>query len=217
MIRILLAEDHHLVREALKALMENAEDIQIVGEAENGLQAIELALELAPDVMITDINMPFVNGIEVATRLRSEGIPTAVVILSMYCDQTLVRQAIASGACGYVLKHSVTEDLLLAVRAAVLGKTFYCKEVKMKIPAENSLEKSGVDNGLLFEILTSRERQILQMIAEGRTNKEIALVIRISERTVEKHRASLMRKLDIHDLASLVKVAIKHGLTQIEN
>jgi DNA-binding NarL/FixJ family response regulator len=211
MIRVLIAEDHHLVRQGIRALLEKAEDIEVVGEARDGQEAVELVERLSPDVVVMDLAMPRMNGNQATERIHAQHIPTQVVILSMYSDETLVRQALRSGAKGYLLKHSVTEELLLAVRAACRGETFLSSAVSGTLlqTAINQPEASEVDP---FDRLSSREKQVLKLVAEGRTNNAIAQIMNVSVKTVEKHRSSLMSKLTVHDMAGLVRIAMKHGL-----
>ncbi len=209
MIRVLIAEDHHLVRQGIRALLEKADDIEIVGEAKDGQEAVEMAERLTPDVIVMDLAMPRMNGNLATERIRSLRLQTQVVILSMYSDETLVRQALRAGAKGYLLKHSVTEELLLAVRAACRGETYLSSTVSGSILA-NVL--SETEEGEPFDRLSAREKQVLKLVAEGRTNNAIAQIMNVSVKTVEKHRSSLMAKLNVHDMAGLIRVAMKHGL-----
>jgi DNA-binding NarL/FixJ family response regulator len=212
MIRVVLADDHHLVRTGIRALLEKAGDIEVVGEAADGQEAVELVERLQPDVLVIDIAMPRLTGIQALERVRTLGENTRVVILSMHSGGPLVRQALRAGAIGYLLKHSVTEELLLAVRAASRGETYLS-------PPVSSIVKDGYLNPQAdeptadpMEQLTSREREVLHLIAEGHTNNEISELMNISVNTVEKHRTNLMTKLDIHDVAGLTLFAVKHGL-----
>jgi DNA-binding NarL/FixJ family response regulator len=216
MIRVVLADDHHLVRQALRALLEKAGDIEVVGEAADGAEALDLVQRLLPDVLVLDIAMPHLNGLEAVGRLRSLEVKTRALILSMYADDTLVRQALRNGAKGYLLKRAVTEELLLAVRAVSRGDTFLCPEVAG--PVLNGLVDAPLpirDLGPLDQ-LTSREREVLQLVAEGHTNRAIATHLHLSEKTVEKHRGHLMAKLSVHDTAALVRLAIRHGLVALD-
>jgi DNA-binding NarL/FixJ family response regulator len=211
MIRVLIAEDHHLVRQGIRALLEKADDLEVVGEAQDGQEAVELAERLTPDVVVMDLSMPRLNGSQATERIRSQRLPTQVVILSMYSDETLVRQALRAGAKGYLLKHSVAEELLLAVRAACRGEVYLSSSVSGAIVA-NALQSSEVVEEDPFDRLSAREQQVLKLVAEGRTNNSIAQIMSVSVKTVEKHRSSLMTKLNIHDMAGLVRVAMKLGL-----
>lgn len=215
MIRVVVADDHHLVRSGIKALLEKADDIQVVGEAEDGQQAVELVQQLSPDVLVMDVAMPRMNGTEATARIRAIGSPTRIVILSMHSDETLVREALLNGASGYLLKRSVTEELLLAVRAADRGLTYLSPAISQSI-VEDFLTFQEEKDTTGYHQLTPREREVLQLVAEGYTNNGIADALNISVKTVEKHRSSLMTKMDAHDIASLTRIAIKHKLVFIE-
>lgn len=215
MVRVIIADDHHLVRQGIRLLLEKAEDIEVVGEAEDGLEAVELAERLTPDIVVMDISMPRLNGTQATEQICSRLDATQVVMLSMYADETIVRQALRQGAKAYVLKRAVGEELLLAVRAANRGETYLSPPIASFVTKE-FLTLSESDETSAFERLTPRERQVLQLLAEGGTNIAIAGELVVSVKTVEKHRASLMSKLDIHDLAGLVRLAIKHGLVSVD-
>lgn len=211
MIRIVLAEDHHLVRKGIVALLEDADDITIVGEAADGYEALELVEELAPDVVVMDIAMPRLTGIQAAERICTSDHPTCVVILSMYSDETLVRQALRSGVRGYVLKSSLAEELVLSIRVARKGQVYLSPTINRAMVAEY-LNSDKTRARTPFDRLSPRERQVLQLIAEGHTNTAVAQMLEISIKTVEKHRSNLMLKLQVGDVTRLVRVAIKHGL-----
>jgi DNA-binding NarL/FixJ family response regulator len=215
-IRVIIADDHHLVRQGIRALLEKADDIEVIAEAADGQEAVELVERLAPDVLVMDIAMPRLNGNQATGRIRALGAVTQVVILSMYSDETLVRQALRSGAKGYLLKRSVTEELLLAVRAASRGEIYLSPAISGSIVADFLTLQTDADASSPLERLTPREREVLQLISEGHTNSAIAQVLTISMKTVEKHRANLMSKLKVHDLAGLMRVAIKHGLILLD-
>ncbi len=216
MIRVIVADDHHLVRQGICGLLEKADDIAVIGEAADGQEAVELVKHLTPDVLVMDIAMPRLDGIQAAERVRTLGVPTQVVILSMYSDQTLVRRALRDGAKGYLLKRSVTEELLLAIRAASRGEIYLSPGISGPLMEEFLMLHADTEEPEPFDQLTSREREVLQLIAEGNTNRAIAQMLKISVKTVEKHRASLMSKLDVHDVAGLVRLAIRHGLVLLE-
>ncbi len=216
MIRALIADDHNLVRQGIRALLEKTADIQVVGEAEDGQQALDLAKQLEPDVIVMDHSMPRLNGTQAMERIRAEGLPSRVIILSMHSDETLVRQALRSGAKGYLLKWSVVEELLLAIRAACRGETFLSSQLSGLFLAGVLAQNPGPEKGSPYERLSTREVQVLKLIAEGCTNNAIAQAMDISVKTVEKHRRSLMAKLDVHDTAALVRLALKHGLIFID-
>lgn len=216
MIRLVLADDHHLVRQGLRALLERAGDVAVVGEAADGQEALDLVQRLLPDVLVIDIAMPHLNGVEAVRRLRGLGVKTRALVLSMYEDETLVRQALRNGAKGYLLKRAVSEELLLAVRAVSRGDTFLSPEVAGPVLTPLVADQATGEGGGPLDRLTSREREVLQLIAEGHTNREIAAHLAISEKTVEKHRGHLMFKLHVHETAGLVRLAIKHGLVVLD-
>jgi len=215
-IRVILAEDHHLVRQGIRALLERADDIEVVGEAADGQEAIELVQRLAPDVLVMDLAMPRLDGIQATEMVRALGGATQVVILSMHSDETLVRQALRSGARGYLLKRSIPEELLLAVRAAARGEAYLSPAVSTSLLDEFLARQAVAEEPNIFDLLTPREREVLQLIAEGHTNVAIAHKMNVSVKTVEKHRASLMTKLNVHDVAGLVREAIKHRLVFLD-
>jgi DNA-binding NarL/FixJ family response regulator len=217
MIRVVIADDHHLVRQGLRALLERAGDITVLGEAADGVEALAQVDRLHPDVLVIDLAMPHLNGLEAVARLRAGEGKTRALILSMYTDESLVRQALRNGAKGYLLKRAVSEELLLAVRAVARGDTYLSPEVAgpLLTPLVAG-PPTGKDPGSPLDQLTSREREVLQLTAEGHTNREIATHLALSEKTVEKHRGSLMAKLRIHDSAGLVRLAIKHRLVSLD-
>ncbi|MBK8616017.1 MAG: response regulator transcription factor [Anaerolineales bacterium] len=211
MIRILLAEDHIMVRAGLRALLERAKEITIIGEASNGQEAITMAADLKPDVLVMDIMMPRLNGIQAAEQIRSMKLPVHILLLSMYSDAGLVHQALQSGVKGYVLKTSVSEELLWGIHAVSRGET-YLSSVISSIVTENTLHPNTAQTANLLDVLSPREKEILQLIAEENTSGEIGKILYISEKTVEKHRTNLMEKLHVRNLAGLVRLAIKYGL-----
>lgn len=212
MIRVILADDHHLVRQGMRALLEQTGDIEILAEAENGHEAVHLTRDLAPDVLVMDINMPRLNGIQAAEQIHKLDLPTQVVILSMHADKTLIRQALRYGVRGYLLKRSVIEELLLAVRAALRGELFLSPPISQLVTADFLAGRMDAEVANGFDRLSAREREVLKLVAEGHTNKAVAHAMTISIKTVEKHRANLMAKLNVQDLAGLIRVAIKQGL-----
>jgi DNA-binding NarL/FixJ family response regulator len=216
MIRILIAEDHHLVRQGIRALLEKSNDIQVVGEAQDGQEAVEQATLLKPDVIVMDLSMPRLNGTQATEQIRAAHLPSQVVMLSMYSDDTLVRQALRCGAKGYLLKRSVAEELLLAVHAAARGEIFLSSAISGAILASVLAQTSPAEEQSPFDSLSAREKQVLKLVAEGNTNNAIAQEMEISVKTVEKHRTNLMTKLDVHDTAGLVRLALKHGLIFVD-
>lgn len=210
MIKVIIAEDHQMVRAGLHALLDKAGGIEVLGEASNGQEAISLVQKLSPHVLIMDIRMPILNGIQAAEHIRELKLPVRIVLVSMYSDASLVHQALKSGVKGYVLKSSASEELLSAVQAAYRGETFLSSPISSIVldhvpPADGG----SVDP---FDSLSPREKEILQLIAEEHTSADIAEVLAISEKTVEKHRTHLMDKLNVKNLAGLVRLAIRYGL-----
>lgn len=212
MIRVILAEDHHLVRQAICLLLEQASDIQVVGEASDGYETMRLLRQHRPDVLVLDIGMPRCNGLEVLKQMQSLSLPTRVVVLSVFDDHLMVQRALHQGATGYLLKRSVTEELLLAIRAANNGNMYLSPTISQAVISELLFKHKSQSDLEPFDRLSQRERQVLQLLFEGCTNSEIAWHLNIAVKTVEKHRSNLMSKLDVHDLANLIRVALKYGL-----
>jgi DNA-binding NarL/FixJ family response regulator len=201
-----------MVRAGIRALLEKAGDIHVMGEASNGQEAIEMTEALKPDVLIMDIMMPRLNGIQAAENIRDMKLPTHILLLSMYSDEGFVHQALQYGVKGYVLKSSVSDELLQAVRTVAGGKTYFSSSISA-IVAENTVNpRSVLPDGDPLSSLSPREKEILQLIAEEHTSAEIAKMLFISEKTVEKHRAKLMEKLNVRNLAGLVRLAVKYHL-----
>lgn len=209
-IRILVADDHALVREGLRYVLDTEADFEVVAEARNGREAVELALEHRPDVVVLDITMPEETGLHAAERLR-ELLPSArVLMLSMHDQTEYVRESMRIGTHGYVLKNSAGEELRAAIRAVHAGGTFFSPAVVRKLTGAVSSEAPTAAS--LLDALTPRERDVLYGVARGLTNKAIAAELGISRRTVEAHRESLMRKLEIHNVAGLTRFALEVGL-----
>lgn len=217
MIHVLIAEDHLMVRAGIHALLEKAGDIHILGEASNGQEAVDMTRELKPDVLIMDIMMPRLNGIQAAENIRDLHLPTYILLLSMYADAGFVHQALQCGVKGYVLKSSVSDELIWAVRAVANGQTFLSSPIS-EIVVESAIHPhtAGTENDPLAS-LSPREKEILQLIAEEHTSAEIAQMLFISEKTVEKHRARLMEKLNVRNLAGLVRAAVKYHLVDLDS
>ena len=212
MIRVLIAEDHLMVRAGIRALLEKAGDIHVMGEASNGQEAIDMTEALKPDVLVMDIMMPRMNGIQAAEKLREMRLPTYILLLSMYSDEGFVHQALKCGVKGYVLKSSVSDELLWAVRTVAGGKTYLSDPIS-EIVVENAINPhSALLDGDSLSNLSPREKEILQLIAEEHTSVEIGKMLFISEKTVEKHRTKLMEKLNVRSLAGLVRLAVKFHL-----
>lgn len=214
-ITVLLADDHTVVRQGLRSLLANETDIEVVGEAETGRQAIQLAKKFLPDVVVMDIAMPLLNGLE-ATRQIVHEIPSArVIILSSYSDDEYVEQLTDAGAIGYLLKQTAANDLIKAIREARQGNAYFSPSISRRMLEHyRRAFVSGQPVRKTSETLTSREREVLQLIAEGNTNKQIAAELCISIKTVEKHRQQVMNRLNIHDIAGLTRYAIAKGIIE---
>jgi DNA-binding NarL/FixJ family response regulator len=207
-IRVLLADDHALVRQALRALLDR-EGIQVVGEASQGQEAVSLASTLHPDVAVLDISMPMMNGLDAAQEMRQVSPKTRCILLTRHDEDQYVTTALHSGVRGYVLKTQAAMDLVQAIRRVNNGEVYLSPGISGAV-VEAFLSKSG----LPAEPISPRERQVLQLVGEGKSTKEIAAILCISAKTVESHRARLMQKLDIHDVARLVRYAIRRGLVE---
>ena len=214
-IRVLLADDHTVVRQGLRALLAAEGDIEIVGEAENGRQAIQLVKKLLPDVAVIDIAMPVLNGLE-ATRQITRSVPaTKVLILSSYSDDEYVQQSTEAGAAGYLVKQTAANELLKAIREAQRGDAYFSPAIAKRLRDQcRQAFVTGQPGHKRPDYLTTREAEVLQLIAEGRPNKQIAAELCISIKTVEKHRQQVMNKLNIHDVAGLTRHAIAKGIIE---
>lgn len=211
-IRVLIADDHTLVRAGIRALLQGLEGVEVVAEAGDGREAMALAQVHSPDVLVTDIAMPHVSGLELAGRVARELPEVRVIILSMHGNEEYASRALQAGAAGYLLKDSGLAELELAVRAVVRGETYLSPAVSKHVIADYLRRTGGAppESGSL----TARQRQVLRLIAEGQTTKAIARLLGVSVKTVESHRAQLMDRLDIHDVAGLVRHAIRIGLVE---
>ena len=207
-----MADDHTVMRAGLRALLEKNPSLEVVEETDNGRQAVELAAALKPDVVVMDVGMPMLNGIEATKQIVNHCPETRVVILSMHSDETYVMRALQAGARGYLLKDSAAVELIGAIEAVTHGKSFFSPKVS-RILAEDYVRvlklKGAVDT---YDLLTSREREILQLLAEGRSNKEVATALNISLYTVETHRGHILQKLNLHNSAELVLYAVRKGI-----
>jgi len=215
MTDILLAEDHHIVRQGLRALLESDPHFRLVGEAGDGIEAVRLTERLKPDVLITDVMMPGLNGLEV-TRQVTKSVPkTRVIILSMYANDAYVLEALKNGASGYVLKDSQASDLIQAMREVAAGRRYLSPPLSERALDLYAKKIEDVPEDP-YEMLTTREREVLQMVAEGRTSTEIADRLFISPRTAEGHRANVMRKLGLQNQADLIRFALKRGILPMD-
>jgi DNA-binding NarL/FixJ family response regulator len=221
-IRILLADDHVLMRRGMRAWLQSMPQVEVVGEASDGREALHLIAKVQPDVVLMDIGMPRLNGLEVTLQVTKEFPQVRVLILSMHANEEYVVQALRAGASGYILKDAEPEELEVALKAVSRGKTYLSPTVSQGVIGDYlrrigaSTKDTTQEGGDVSSLLTARQREVLQLIAEGQTTKQIAALLYISEKTVESHRLRLMRQLDIHDIAGLVRYAIRTGLVMPE-
>jgi len=210
-LRVLLADDHGIVRRGLRSLLEEA-GVSVVAEAADGLEAIRMTEEHRPDLIILDIGMPKLSGIEVAARSQKLERPPRVIILSMHADESYIIRPLAAGARAYLLKDATDEDLVPAVRAVGAGKPFFSPTVTAVLVEDyvRALQKRGLSDS--YHLLTDREKEVLHLLAEGRSNKEVATLLDLGVSTVETHRANLMQKLNLHNTAEIVLYAVRKGL-----
>lgn len=209
-IRVLLADDHRLVRAGLRALLESLGGVQVVAEAGNGYEALQLAEQHQPDIVVMDIGMEGLNGLEAAARIAKFHSAPRIIILSMHANEEYVRRSLQAGAAGYLLKGAEPAELEFALQAVMRGETYLTPAVSKQV-VQDYLQGGGVKSDPLRD-LTPRQREVLQLIAEGNSTKEIASKLNLSVKTVETHRGELMHRLDIHDVAGLVRYAIRTGL-----
>jgi two-component system response regulator NreC len=212
MIRILIADDHGIVRTGLKLLFERIPDMQVVGEAGDGREAVRLAAELAPNIVIMDIGMPLLNGLEATAQIARTHERTGVIILSMYADESYIVKALDAGAKGYLLKDNADDDIERAVRSVAIGRPFFSPSIAQALLEDyvRLMRERRVQDS--YELLTEREREVLQLLAEGKSNKEAATVLDLSPYTVETHRTNLMQKLGLHNTAEIVLYAVRKGI-----
>lgn len=214
-IRVLLVDDHELVRAGIRSLLEKLPDVEVAAEASDGREALRLAEKHEPHVVLTDIAMPVLNGLEVTRHLTDKFPKVRVIVLSMYSDEEHVYLALRAGAAGYLLKGAAREELELAIRAVAQGEMYLSPTVSKPIIKEYGGRATGETS--LLKRLSPRQTQVLQLIAKGKTTKQVALELNISVKTVETHRMQLMDRLEIHDIPSLVRFAIKVGLVLLED
>jgi DNA-binding NarL/FixJ family response regulator len=219
-IRILLADDHDILRDGLRALFEAVDDIEIAGEARTGREAVALVERLGPDVVLMDISMPELDGVEACRRIRAQRPDCRVLFLTMHEAEEYLLRSVRAGASGYVIKRTAAADLLAAVRAVAQGEMFLSPGIAHALAAERLLSPSRRRNGLnkedRYATLTGREREILQLVGEGYSNQEIADLLILSVKTVQSHRAAVMQKLDLRDVTHLVRYAVRKGIVDPE-
>ena len=214
-IKIFIADDHRILREGLRSLIEKMSDVRVVGDAGNGREAVRLVTERRPDVVIMDVNMPHLNGIE-ATRLLLKELPAVKVIgLSMYSDKRFVAGMLRAGASGYLLKASAFEELATAVQTVMAGDIYLSPRVT-GVVIEDYVGQLNQEKSAPTKTLSPREREILQLLAEGKSSKDVASLLHVSEKTVHSHRQNIMEKLNLHSIAELTKYAIREGITTVE-
>lgn len=213
-VKIILADDHAIIREGLRPLLEKEPGMTVVGEAEDGRQALNLVRELQPDVVVMDITMPGLNGIEATRQIRQDFPEVKIVALSVHCDEQYVARMIQAGASGYLPKNSAFKELATAIKTVIANKTYLSPKIVDSVVQYMQKIKPAGDAS--ESVLTAREREVLQLLAEGKTTKEISSHLNVSERTVDAHRQHIMTKLDLHSIAELTKYAITQGLTSLE-
>ena len=214
--KIILADDHKIIREGLRSLLEKQDDMEVIAEADNGLTTVNLVQKLHPDVVIMDIGMPEMNGIDATTKITTEFKGVQVIALSMHSDRRFVMQMLKAGATGYLLKDSAFEELVTAIHT-VMRRQHYLSQKITDVIVEECLQNLPKNETNVFTVLTPREREVLQLIAEGKSTKQIASVLNVSVKTIETHRQQIMDKLNIHSVAELTKYAIREGITSLES
>jgi two-component system response regulator NreC len=212
MIRIILAEDHAVMRRGLRLVLEEQKDFQVVGEASDGREAVTLAETVKPDVAVLDITMPNMNGIEAARQISAKQPGVSIVVLSMHSDEGYVLRALKAGARGYLLKESPETDLIHAIRSVSQGKAFFSPAVSRMLVEDYVRQLQDKDIEDSYELLTPREREILQLIAEGKSNKDVANMLNLSLYTIETHRGNIMEKLNLHSVPELILYAVRKGV-----
>ena len=213
-IRVILADDHKIMRDGLRSLIEKQQNMEIIGEAADGKTTVTLALKLSPDVIVMDVSMPDMNGIEATRKIIEKSPGVRILALSMFSDKKFVAEMLSAGASGYLLKDCASRELMHAIQAVVKNRTYLSPAIA-EIMIKEYRQIVSKENLSAFSLLTSREREVLQRIAEGETIKEIAFALQISAKTAETYRQHIMDKLDIHTIAGLTKYAIKEGLTSL--
>jgi len=214
-IKVLVADDHTILRQGIKALLDNQESIEVIGEAKDGREALAIIEETLPDVILMDIAMPGLNGLEATRRIKKKFPRMKVLVLTMYTNEEYIFQILNAGANGYLVKETAFQDLISAIKAVYKNEAFMSPSISKKV-INRYIKKAQDDEEKTCEILTTREREILQLIAEGNSSKKIAEVLFISPKTVETHRTHIMDKLNIHNRTGLIKYAIRKGMVDVE-
>jgi two-component system, NarL family, response regulator NreC len=211
-LRILIADDHGIVRTGLKLLLDRLDDIEVVGEASDGRDAVRMAKELQPDIVLMDVAMPNLNGLDATSQIVRENDKVAVIILSMYADESYVVRALDAGAKGFLLKDNADEDIERAIRSVATGRPFFTPSIAQSLLEDyvRLMRDRNVQDS--YDLLTEREREVLQLLAEGKSNKEAAAVLKLSPYTVETHRTNLMQKLGLHNTAEIVLYAVRKAI-----
>ncbi len=220
MLRILIADDHEVARGGIRALLENHPGWEVCGEAKDGREAVELAAVSKPDVVLLDIGMPNLNGLEAARQISATSPTVAILILTMHDSDNMVREVLRAGARGFLLKSDAGRDLVSAVEAMQRQRTFFTTRVSQMVlngflDRDNGGQNTELDSLASGDLLTSREREVIQLLAEGRTSKEVAVTLNLSVKTAETHRTNLMRKLGLHSVADLTRYAVRNGIVQV--
>ena len=210
--RVLIADDHGVVRKGLRLLLEQYSELLVIGEAANGRQAVAMAANLCPQIVVMDVAMPLLNGIDAAAQILKVNGHTGIIMLTMHADESYLLRALHVGVKGYLLKESAEEDLLSAIRSVANGKPFFSRAITETLLEDymRTLKQEGLSD--TFELLTGREKEVLQLLAEGKTNKEAAVLLDVSPYTIESHRTKLMQKLNIHNTAEIVLYAVRKKL-----
>jgi DNA-binding NarL/FixJ family response regulator len=214
-LRILLADDHQILRQGLAALLTKESDMQVVGEASDGRTALTLAKELKPEIVVMDVAMPDLNGIDATRQILAEIPQTKIIALSMHSDKRFVVGMLKAGASGYLLKHCALEELVNAIRVVISNRTYLSPDIAGMVVEDFLLQSKSLDTSA-FGVLTLREREVLQLYAEGKITRQIAELLHLSIKTVESHRKQIMEKLGFQSFADLIKYAIREGLTSLE-
>lgn len=221
MLRILIADDHELARRGIRALLESHPGWEVCGEAKDGRETVELAVSMKPDIVLLDIGMPNLNGLEAAKQILTNSPEVAILILTMHDSDNVVREVLRAGARGYLLKSDAGRDLVAAVEALQLQRTFFTTRVSQMVldgfldRQTKSVGAISSDDDRAGDALTSREREVIQLLAEGKTSKEVAVTLNLSVKTAETHRTNLMRKLGLHSVADLTRYAVRNGIVQV--